>query len=100
MEPRALAVIHVDPLTIEVLAQRLGWTVEEPLTMGDFWRGVAQLGGHLGRRGDGPPGWKTLWRGWQYLSDLATGARLYAAAVASPRTQGLGLDATPNDRFH
>lgn len=100
VEPRVPAVMHVDPLTIEVLTQRLEWTVEEPLTMGDFWRGVAQLGGHLGRRGDGPPGWKTLWRGWQYLSDLATGARLHAAALANPRTQGLRLDAIPNDRFH
>jgi len=103
VEPEAPAMMHIAPLTIEVLAQRLEWTVEESVTMGDFWRGVAQLGGHLGRRGDGPPGWKTLWRGWQYLNELVEGARLYAAALANSRTQGghgLKLNAILNDRFH
>jgi hypothetical protein len=28
---------------------------------------VAQQGGYLGRKRDGPPGWKTLWRGWLYV---------------------------------
>jgi hypothetical protein len=103
VEPQAPAGLHVDPLVIEVLAQRLDWTSTESVAMGDFWRGVAQLGGHLGRRGDGPPGWKTVWRGWQYLDDLVTGARLYVAALTSRRTQGghgLKLNAIPNDRFH
>lgn len=50
--------------------------------MGEFWDGVAQLGGYLGRPGDGPPGWKTLWRGWRHLNDLVTGARIFAAALA------------------
>ena len=103
VEPQAPAELHVDPLVIEVLAQRLDWTSTESVTMGDFWRGVAQLGGHLGRRGDGPPGWKTVWRGWQYLDDLVTGARLYVAALTNRRTQGghgLKLNAIPNDRFH
>jgi hypothetical protein len=81
-EPQAPAALHVDPLMIEVLVQRLEWTDTEPLTLGEFWQGVAQLGGHQGRRRDGPPGWKTIWRGWQYLTDLVTGARLYAAALA------------------
>jgi hypothetical protein len=97
------AELHIDPVVIEVLAQRLDWTSTESVTMGDFWRGVAQLGGHLGRRGDGPPGWKTVWRGWQYLDDLVTGARLYVAALTSRRTQGghgLKLNAIPNDGFH
>jgi hypothetical protein len=103
VEPQAPAERHIDPLMIEVLAQRLDWTITEPVTMDDFWRGVAQLGGHLGRRGDGPPGWKTIWRGWQYLDDLVTGARLYAAMSTSRRTRsghGLRLNAAPNDRIH
>ena len=37
---------------------------------------VAGLGGYLGRTGDGPPGWRTLWRGYQRLADLVLGASL------------------------
>jgi hypothetical protein len=31
---------------------------------------IGQLGGHLGRRGDGPPGVKTLWRGLRRVHDV------------------------------
>ena len=34
-------------------------------------RWIAQLGGFLGRKGDGEPGITTIWRGWFRLSDLA-----------------------------
>ncbi|NER26043.1 MAG: hypothetical protein F6J96_36220 [Symploca sp. SIO1C2] len=34
-------------------------------------RWIAQLGGFLGRKSDGEPGVKTLWRGIQRLNDLA-----------------------------
>jgi transposase-like protein/transposase Tn5 family protein len=39
----------------------------------DFVRGVARLGGFLGRKHDGDPGVKTLWRGYQRLQDLLLG---------------------------
>lgn len=42
----------------------------------DFVRGVASLGGFLGRKGDGDPGVKTLWRGYQRLQDLLFGYQL------------------------
>lgn len=32
---------------------------------------VASLGGHLGRKGDGPPGVQTMWIGLQRMTDLA-----------------------------
>lgn len=38
------------------------------LTVGQFYREVAKLGGFLGRKGDGEPGWITIWRGWQKLN--------------------------------
>jgi hypothetical protein len=41
-----------------------------------FWREVAKLGGFLGRKGDGEPGWQTLWRGWQQLDLMTVGANL------------------------
>lgn len=43
------------------------------LTVRDFVRGVASLGGFLGRKSDGDPGVKTLWRGYQRLQDLLLG---------------------------
>lgn len=47
-----------------------------PFTVRDFVRGVASLGGFLGRKGDGDPGVKTLWRGYQRLQDLLLGYQL------------------------
>ena len=58
-------------LTQKVLAGRLAVA-----TNLGFWRGVAQLGGFLGRKGDGEPGWQSLWRGWQELQLLLQGAEL------------------------
>jgi len=46
------------------------------LTLAGFWRSVAQQGGYLGRRRDGPPGWQTLWRGWLYIQTLLEGIHL------------------------
>jgi hypothetical protein len=33
---------------------------------------IGRLGGHLGRKSDGMPGVKTLWRGWRDLENLVT----------------------------
>lgn len=41
------------------------------LSLREFWRAVARLGGFLARKSDGDPGWQTLWRGWLKLQDLA-----------------------------
>ncbi len=38
------------------------------LTIGQFYREVAKLGGFLGRKSDGEPGWITIWRGWEKLN--------------------------------
>jgi hypothetical protein len=44
------------------------------MTLRDFLRAIAGLGGHLGRKSDGEPGWITLWRGFEKLMLLARGA--------------------------
>ncbi len=67
----------VEPLMVEVLA-RLQQLNAQRLTVAQFWQGVSRLGGHQGRRRDGPPGWQTLWKGWRLLADLTEGARLFA----------------------
>ena len=45
-------------------------------TVRDVYYALAALGGHLGRKGDGPPGWQTLWRGLMSLRLLVEGVRL------------------------
>jgi hypothetical protein len=47
-----------------------------PMTIGVFYRELAKLGGFLGRKCDGDPGWITIWRGWQKLYLLVRGAEL------------------------
>jgi hypothetical protein len=44
-----------------------GWTNQS------FWRALARLGGFPARRGDGQPGWQTIWRGWHKLILLVQG---------------------------
>ena len=46
------------------------------LTIGEFYRELAKLGGFLGRKSDGEPGWITIWRGWEKLNMLVRGAEL------------------------
>lgn len=46
------------------------------LSTGEFWTTVAQQGGYLARHGDGPPGWKTIWRGWSEIQTLLDGVHL------------------------
>jgi hypothetical protein len=48
---------------------------EKPPSLGEAMRMVGRLGGHLGRRRDGPPGTQTLWRG---LMHLYTATEMYA----------------------
>ena len=45
-------------------------------TLREGIRLIASLGGFLGRKGDGEPGVKTLWRGWQRLQDMLIGWQL------------------------
>ena len=45
-------------------------------TVRDFFRTLAKLGGFLGRKGDGEPGWLTIWRGWEKLYRMIRGADL------------------------
>ena len=46
-------------------------------TVRDCVRGVARLGGFLGRKGDGNPGVRSLWRGYQRLQEMVSGFELH-----------------------
>jgi hypothetical protein len=70
-DPEQPAHRHIDPRMIQLLVLRLGLGVTpEELTIGQFWRSVARLGGFLARKSDGEPGWITLWRGWLQLQTM------------------------------
>ena len=49
---------------------KAGWTNRATLVA------IAKLGGFPGRKGDGDPGWQTIWRGWQRLVQLTEGYTL------------------------
>ena len=46
------------------------------LSVTEFWRGIGRLGGHPGRKCDGPLGWLRAWRGWQAFQWIVLGASL------------------------
>ena len=61
---------------VEVMA-RCQKVEAQTMTVLEFWRLVARLGGFQGRKRDGHSGWQAVWDGWRYLSDLTEGARLF-----------------------
>src|SRR5256714_3530536 len=74
-EPERLASEVIEPLMLAVLAQRSGHAPAS-MTVGTFWTEVARLGGYLARSHDGPPGWRTIWKGWLSLQTLLEGVHL------------------------
>jgi hypothetical protein len=43
-------------------------------TVRDFWHALARMGGFIGRKSDGEPGWQTIWKGYKRLQDMLLGA--------------------------
>jgi hypothetical protein len=70
----------VPPRYVTVLKAVRGLEASLQLTVGRFFRELAKLGGFLGRRRDGEPGWITIWRGWQKLGFMLRGANAIAGA--------------------
>jgi len=86
IEPDRPALTVIEPEIVEVVATLSG-TNAHAMTTQTFYHLIARRGGWLARKGDGPPGWKTLWRGWQDIRLILEGVRLARAAPA-PRTSG------------
>jgi hypothetical protein len=76
-EPERPAHEVIEPVLLAVVAQRSG-QASATMTVGTFWREVARLGGYLARTHDGPPGWRTLWKGWLVLQPFLEGVRFAA----------------------
>jgi hypothetical protein len=73
-DPNAPVDQLAQPIAVALVAAR---TRQPPATtVGGYLRQVARLGGHQGRTGDGPPGWRTLWRGWFRVEEMLTGVHL------------------------
>jgi len=79
------------PQEITVLQTALGMAISA-WTVLQFVRAVAKLGGFLGRKCDGEPGWKTLWRGYRKLQTLMEGVRL----AEQMRLEDISMGNVPN----
>lgn len=67
---------EVVPFDVVQVVAHLLQVPPQQLTARRCWYRIAQAGGYLGRKGDGEPGWKTLWKGWLYVQTLLEGIRL------------------------
>jgi hypothetical protein len=59
----------------------------EPPTLAAMVSMVASLGGHLGRKHDGPPGPKAMWIGMQRMRDLALAWDAFQLAATAARSR-------------
>lgn len=60
----------VPPIVVLAInLMRPGVLSEEP-TVRELIRCIARIGGFLGRRSDGDPGWITIWRGWRQMNPV------------------------------
>jgi hypothetical protein len=66
---------QLGPEVLAILTAKFGQP-PEGWTQRLVWRSIARLGGFLGRKCDGEPGWQTIWRGWHRLRTLVEGAEL------------------------
>ena len=78
--PEQLATDLLDESTVDTMARYLKRPAAT-LTVGEFWRGIGRLGGHPGRKRDGPIGWLRAWRGWQSFQFILLGAGLHEPSV-------------------
>jgi transposase-like protein/transposase Tn5 family protein len=69
----AREVLAADVIAVVAL---LGQVNPASMTVDQAMREIARQGGYLGRKRDGPPGWKALWHGWQHVQTLVEGVRL------------------------
>jgi hypothetical protein len=74
LEPQAPAASGpLSELELQVLQARLKRSIK---TVREAALAIGRLGGHMNRKGDGMPGWITLWRGMKKLHLLVQGVLL------------------------
>lgn len=75
-DPQSDANKHLDKTDIFII-KKLCNINNEIVTIDQFLRGVAQLGGFLNRKSDGNPGWQSIWEGWKYFMTFKEGIDFY-----------------------
>lgn len=75
-QKKAKAATHVPSSWLKCLKLAKPKVRLTDLTVYEFFRELAKLGGFLARKGDGEPGWQTIWRGYEKLQSLLDGIRL------------------------
>ncbi len=58
---------------VSVLSAWRHGKIKDDWTIHDFYYALARLGGHQNRKGDHPPGWQTIWKGWNDLQAMVAG---------------------------
>lgn len=71
--PDNLACEYVEKDVIDAVKSLCKLTGPISMTVKELWRRIAMLGGFLGRKSDGNPGWQTIWSGWLRVQDVLTG---------------------------
>ncbi len=74
-EPDTPAHTRFGKTAVRVMAKYLKRPADR-MTVAQFWTGIGRLGGHPGRKRDGPIGWLRAWRGWQSFQLILLGATL------------------------
>lgn len=73
--PHILAREVIDPLKVDILIKYRGLKKKD-ISIYEYYREVAKMGGFIGRKSDGEPGWQTLWNGEMELTQMCVGAEL------------------------
>jgi hypothetical protein len=81
LTPDKPAAACVPPGLVQTLARLIKEKNPEQITVRRFMHEVAKRGGFMGRKGDGEPGWRTLWQGWQELSLIHAGYEMAQEAM-------------------
>jgi len=68
----AEAVVHKD--IVEIIKRK--YKLKENPTVSELWRRIAMMGGFIGRKSDGNPGWQTIWCGWLKIQSMLAGIEL------------------------
>lgn len=76
LDPDAPAMKSVEPELVRTLALLIKDPRPQEMSLRRFVHETAKQGGFLGRKGDGEPGYLTLWRGWQLLTQIHLGRQL------------------------
>lgn len=75
-EPEAKAKYRVPGLWLKALLLMKPKLAKQELTVYEFFRELAKLGGFLARKHDGEPGWQSIWTGYKKLHGRIEGMRL------------------------